>query len=62
MYVFFFFVTDEELKIVGTLIPKSCMEILRQELSSDAENTEELTFWTLGDFAFTGKNKIKYKK
>ncbi|XP_061933922.1 protein strawberry notch [Apis cerana] len=36
--------TDEGLKIVGTLIPKSCMEILRQELSSDAENTEELTF------------------
>ncbi|XP_076231561.1 protein strawberry notch isoform X2 [Calliopsis andreniformis] len=36
--------TDESLKIVGTLIPKSCMEILRQELSSDAENTEELTF------------------
>lgn len=36
--------TDEGLKIVGTLIPKSCMEILRQELTSDAENTEELTF------------------
>ncbi|CAK9823503.1 Protein strawberry notch homolog 1 [Anthophora retusa] len=36
--------TDEGLKIVGTLIPKSCMEILRQELSSDSENTEELTF------------------
>lgn len=41
---FYSFVTDEGLKIVGTLIPKSCMEILRQELSSDAENTEELTF------------------
>ncbi|XP_011349493.1 protein strawberry notch isoform X3 [Ooceraea biroi] len=36
--------TDEGLKIVGTLIPKSCMEPLRQALSSDAENTEELTF------------------
>ncbi|KAM0733955.1 Protein strawberry notch [Formica fusca] len=36
--------TDEGLKIVGTLIPKSCMEALRQALSSDAENTEELTF------------------
>ncbi|XP_020285283.1 protein strawberry notch isoform X5 [Pseudomyrmex gracilis] len=36
--------TAEELKIVGTLIPKSCMEALRQALSSDAENTEELTF------------------
>ncbi|XP_012223697.1 protein strawberry notch isoform X3 [Linepithema humile] len=34
--------TDEGLKIVGTLIPKSCMEALRQALSSDAENTEEL--------------------
>lgn len=36
--------TDEGLKIVGTLIPKSCMEPLRQALSSDAENTEEQTF------------------
>ncbi|XP_046831906.1 protein strawberry notch isoform X1 [Vespa crabro] len=36
--------TDEGLKIVGTLIPKSCMETLRQALSSDAENTEEMTF------------------
>ncbi|XP_012539722.1 protein strawberry notch isoform X2 [Monomorium pharaonis] len=36
--------TDEGLKIVGTLIPKSCMESLRQALSSDAEKTEELTF------------------
>ncbi|XP_011684968.1 PREDICTED: protein strawberry notch isoform X3 [Wasmannia auropunctata] len=36
--------TDEGLKIVGTLIPKSCMEPLRQALSSDAEKTEEQTF------------------
>ncbi|XP_032679498.1 protein strawberry notch-like isoform X1 [Odontomachus brunneus] len=36
--------TDEGLKIVGTLIPKSCMEVLHQALSSDSEKTEELTF------------------
>ncbi|XP_012288560.1 protein strawberry notch isoform X2 [Orussus abietinus] len=36
--------TDEGLKIVGTLIPKSCMETLRQALSTDAEKTEEQTF------------------
>ncbi|XP_014483079.1 PREDICTED: protein strawberry notch-like isoform X2 [Dinoponera quadriceps] len=36
--------TDEGLKIVGTLIPKTCMEMLHQALSSDSEKTEELTF------------------
>lgn len=36
--------TDESLKIVGTLIPKTCMESLREALSSDAEKTEEQTF------------------
>lgn len=36
--------TDEGLKIVGTLIPKSCMEALREALSTDAEKTEEQTF------------------
>ncbi|XP_015606574.1 protein strawberry notch isoform X2 [Cephus cinctus] len=36
--------TDEGLKIVGTLIPKTCMEALRQALSADAEKTEEQTF------------------
>ncbi|XP_066601044.1 protein strawberry notch isoform X2 [Prorops nasuta] len=36
--------TDDGLKIVGTLIPKSCMEALRQALTSDAEKVEEQTF------------------
>ncbi|XP_043289667.1 protein strawberry notch isoform X2 [Venturia canescens] len=36
--------TDDGLKIVGTLIPKSCMETLREALSTDAEKTEEQTF------------------
>ncbi|KAK0087083.1 hypothetical protein PV326_005306 [Microctonus aethiopoides] len=35
---------DESLKIVGTLIPKSCIEALREALSSDAEKTDEQTF------------------
>lgn len=26
---------------IGTLIPKSCVEALKQDLSSDAEKTEE---------------------
>ncbi|XP_015375524.1 PREDICTED: protein strawberry notch [Diuraphis noxia] len=33
--------TAEGLKIVGTLIPKSCVEALKQDLGSDAEKTEE---------------------
>ncbi|XP_011297794.1 protein strawberry notch isoform X2 [Fopius arisanus] len=36
--------TDDGLKVVGTLIPKACMEALRQALSSDAEKTEEQSF------------------
>lgn len=31
-------------KIVGTLIPKNCVELLIQSLSSDAEKVEEQTF------------------
>ncbi|XP_050547780.1 protein strawberry notch [Daktulosphaira vitifoliae] len=34
--------TAEGVKIVGTLIPKSCVEALKQDLSSDAEKTEEI--------------------
>lgn len=36
--------TTEGAKIVGTLIPKSCVELLVQDLSSDAEKVEEQTF------------------
>ncbi|CAH1132025.1 unnamed protein product [Ceutorhynchus assimilis] len=36
--------TEEELKIVGTVIPKNCVEALIEALSSDAEKTEEKTF------------------
>ncbi|XP_034947420.1 protein strawberry notch isoform X2 [Chelonus insularis] len=36
--------TDDGLKIVGTLIPKACMETLCEALSSDAEKTEEQVF------------------
>ncbi|XP_046980901.1 protein strawberry notch isoform X1 [Schistocerca americana] len=36
--------TGEGVKIVGTLIPKSCVEALRDALSSDAEKTDEQTF------------------
>ncbi|XP_067015400.2 protein strawberry notch isoform X2 [Anabrus simplex] len=36
--------TGEGVKIVGTLIPNSCVEALRDALSSDAEKTEEQTF------------------
>ncbi|XP_074041916.1 protein strawberry notch isoform X2 [Leptinotarsa decemlineata] len=36
--------TKEDLKIVGTLIPKNCVEALIEALSSDAEKTEEKTF------------------
>ncbi|XP_060532767.1 protein strawberry notch isoform X2 [Cylas formicarius] len=36
--------TQEDLKIVGTLIPKNCVEPLVDALSSDAEKTEEKTF------------------
>lgn len=34
----------EDKKIVGTLIPKNCVELLIQSLSSDAEKVEEQTF------------------
>lgn len=36
--------TTEGVKIVGTLIPKSCVELLVHDLSSDAEKVEEQTF------------------
>lgn len=36
--------TTEGEKIVGTLIPKSCHELLLQDLKSDAERIEELKF------------------
>ncbi|KAF5281855.1 hypothetical protein FQR65_LT14499 [Abscondita terminalis] len=36
--------TDDGLKVVGTLIPKNCVESLIEALSSDAEKTEEKTF------------------
>ncbi|KAJ9587309.1 hypothetical protein L9F63_019165 [Diploptera punctata] len=36
--------TGEGVKIVGTLIPKSCVEALKEALSSDAEKTDEQTF------------------
>lgn len=36
--------TGEGVKIVGTLIPKSCVEPLREALSADAEKTDEQTF------------------
>jgi len=36
--------TGEGVKIVGTLIPKSCVEALRDALSADAEKTDEQTF------------------
>lgn len=34
--------TTEGDKIVGTLIPKSCHELLLQDLKSDAEKVEEI--------------------
>ncbi|XP_023310793.1 protein strawberry notch isoform X2 [Anoplophora glabripennis] len=36
--------TKEDLKIVGTLIPKNCVDALVEALSSDSEKTEEKTF------------------
>lgn len=36
--------TDDGIKIVGTLIPKNCVEELIQALSSDAEKVEEKSF------------------
>uniref|UniRef100_A0A0A9Y5M8 Protein strawberry notch n=2 Tax=Lygus hesperus TaxID=30085 RepID=A0A0A9Y5M8_LYGHE len=36
--------TAEGVKIVGTLIPKSCVETLREALASDAEKVTEETF------------------
>ncbi|XP_008559956.1 protein strawberry notch isoform X4 [Microplitis demolitor] len=36
--------TDDGLKIVGTLIPKSCLDPLVEALSADAEKTEEQVF------------------
>lgn len=35
--------TDDE-KIVGTLIPKSCFETLKNDLSSDSEKQEEFNY------------------
>lgn len=34
--------TQEGKKIVGTVIPKNCVELIRQDLSSDAEKVEEI--------------------
>lgn len=34
----------EDKKIVGTLIPKNCVELLIQTLSADAEKVEEKLF------------------
>ncbi|CRK86966.1 CLUMA_CG000782, isoform A [Clunio marinus] len=34
--------TQEGKKIVGTVIPKNCVELIRQDLSSDAEKVEEV--------------------
>lgn len=31
----------EKYYLIGTLIPKSCVEALKQDLGSDAEKTEE---------------------
>nr|CAH7748970.1 unnamed protein product [Callosobruchus chinensis] len=36
--------TKDDLKIVGTLIPKNCVDALVEALSSDAEKTEEKSF------------------
>ncbi|XP_063244312.1 protein strawberry notch-like isoform X2 [Bacillus rossius redtenbacheri] len=36
--------TGEGVKIVGTLIPKSCVDAVRDALSSDSEKTDEETF------------------
>lgn len=36
--------TTEGVKIVGTLIPKSCVDFLVEDLTSDAEKVEEQTF------------------
>ncbi|KAL1501972.1 hypothetical protein ABEB36_007190 [Hypothenemus hampei] len=36
--------TEEDLKVVGTVIPKNCVEALIEALSSDAEKVEEKTF------------------
>lgn len=34
--------TEEGKKIVGTVIPKSCVELIRKNLSEDAEKVEEI--------------------
>lgn len=34
--------TQEGKKLVGTVIPKNCVELIRKDLSSDAEKVEEL--------------------
>lgn len=34
--------TKDGKKIVGTLIPKNCVEMIRANLSQDAEKVEEL--------------------
>lgn len=38
--------TTEGIKIVGTLIPKNCVDTLVADLSSDAEKVEEQNFTT----------------
>lgn len=34
--------TQEGKKVVGTVIPKNCVEVIRKDLSSDAEKVEEI--------------------
>lgn len=34
--------THEGKKIVGTVIPKNCVELIRKDLSEDAEKVEEI--------------------
>ena len=34
--------TQEGKKIVGTVIPKNCVELIRKDLSEDAEKVEDI--------------------
>jgi hypothetical protein len=34
--------TQEGKKVVGTVIPKNCVEVIRKDLSSDAEKVDEI--------------------
>lgn len=34
--------TDDGKKVVGTLIPKNCFDLIKQDLSSDAEKVEDV--------------------